>query len=185
MRIRRVGVPLAAVAAGAGLLAACGDPVTAARTFYSVATVTAVVVDVPVAGGGTQRILHDIAAGPLVSDPDKQTVFPGTSFREDCSVPVTTTMPQAVGSSAPAPPQLNCVLTLYTGPKIYVAEGKTETGEAIFTGLGARGNTMTVKLAKPPTVPPPAASFLAAATAAGDAPAPAPRTVVLAITLRP
>ncbi len=166
-----VGILAAATLATGSLLAACGDPITASRSFVAVVSTTQTQTLVPV-NGTLSPVTRYIATGHLVGDAKNQVRVAGSSFQEDCSTSAAPSDPTKTSSV------LSCSLALNTGQKFYVAAGETTYGNQTLTGLGASGNTLNVKVIKTQGPPQPAPAAQAGAPAG-------PLTVVLLVTLRP
>jgi hypothetical protein len=94
----------------AGVLAACGAPISANHQWQSLTTASSYQTAVPSPlGHGTMVLQHDVLSGPLSDAQGKP--LAGTSFREDCSHGIYQ--------------EEFCKLLLNSGPRLYVAAGAT------------------------------------------------------------
>ncbi len=137
----------AALAMGlVGVIAACGDTITATRSWNADAVASQYMEKV-VEGQGAYFLQHVVLDGPLV-DAAEQPYAGGSHFREDCAFPVTSGGGAiAPGQKPPPGPPGTCTLTVSTGGKLYVATGKAPSQFASFPSAAGHGS-LTTKLIK-------------------------------------
>jgi hypothetical protein len=126
----RRAIGACAVATVAVSLTACGDTVTAARDWYSIASHVGSRTIV----GGQPFLVMDYA-GQLETDIYHGSVVPGSRFQEHCS------RPDVTGAS------WTCQAIVNTGQRVYVAAGTTSSdlNHTLPVQAGSHG-TFTMKL---------------------------------------
>lgn len=118
---------------GVSLLAACGDPIIAGRSWQAVGTSSSSFGGLqPVPGGNIEYSLVKLQ-GVLVDSHNR--AVSGTTLAESCKRYVSSGGgSQAPGSPAPKLPPAACIVLVNTGSKVYAASGNSDLSNDGFSG---------------------------------------------------